>query len=332
MQEYRELILAACPNKTGDKHFLEKGLDEIHGRLTEKTKAKKLINCSHMGMLCMKDCPKPNETEGLIFKDLKLSNNMVLIKGQVLYGATDTRNKSSQVKYDWELAKLMVPTRLSPSGPVKGTKSAQPQRKKNFQQPSPKSKCGNLKKSRNVTKVKTKAKKTEYVTSSIPNPLNLLAAYSKNKKKVEFITTPNIPTSSATLKENCNSTTHKDHTKPAAPTTAQRPTMPLFAAQLRKRSGWKYFGPGLHGGAPPKRCLDSHVEKILQESGQEEEESIQEAPPSTVQTEASISMATPETYGRTEDRPDTKVSHVFKGNFALLLDLLEYDTFYRWTP
>ena len=133
MQDYREQIFAACPNKTGDKHFLEKGIDEIHGRLMEKDK--KVIDCSDMGMLCMKGCPKPRETGRPVFKDLKLSNNMVLLKGQVLYGATDTRSKS-MFKYDGELAKLMIPTRLSPSGPVKGTKSVQPPSKKKFQQPA----------------------------------------------------------------------------------------------------------------------------------------------------------------------------------------------------
>ena len=120
------------------------------------------------------------------------------------------------------------------------------------------------------------------------------------------MTTPNIPTASSP-------------TKSADPATAQRPTMPLFSTPLRKRSGWKYFGPGLHGGAPPKPCLDSHGEKILKESGQQEvkEEPSQEALPSKVQTEAS--MDTAETYGRTEGRPDTKASHVFKGIFALIV-------------
>ena len=301
--EYREQIISACRNKKGDMHFLQKGLDENHSRLLEKDK--KVTNCSHMGMLCMKDCPKVKETERPVFKDGKLSNVMVLLNGQVLYGVTNTRKKS-MYKYERELAKLMVPTRLSPSGPVKGTKSAQPPSMKKFQQRSTKPICRRSKKSRNFKKIKTKSKKTEFVTSFIPNPVYLLAAYSKNKKKVEFMTTPNIPTASSP-------------TKSADPATAQRPTMPLFSTPLRKGSGWKYFGPGLHGGAPPKAC---HGKKILQESGQQEvkEEPSQEALPSKVQTEAS--MDTAETYGRTEGRPDTKASHVFKGIFALIVTTL----------
>ena len=135
--EYRNQIIAAWPNKKGNSHFLEKGFDENHERLLKK--AKNLINCSHLGMVCLKGCPRAQETERPVIKDGSLSNDMALLTGKVLYEVTNTSDKS-MLKYDRELAKLMVPTRRSPSGPVKGTKSSQPPTKKNVQQPSPKPK------------------------------------------------------------------------------------------------------------------------------------------------------------------------------------------------
>ena len=269
IQEYREQILAACPNKTGGVHFLEKGIEESHERLLKK--AEKLINCSHAGMVCLKGCPRAKETQRPVIKDVELSNVMALLNGKVLYEVTSTMNKSV-FKYERELAKLMVPNRRSPSGPVKGTKSVQPPNKKKFQHSAPKTQIpGKSKNSRKVKKFKTVSKKTEFVTSSIPNPILLLAAYSKNKKSIDIITTttPNIPTttSNTTVAKSNNSTTNQHPTMPSF----KRVAIELdFAKPPRRKTGWKPFGPGLHGGAPPKACLDSHDDKVMQEPGQQD--------------------------------------------------------------
>ena len=303
-------------------------------------------------MVCLKGCPIAKETEVQAIKDGGISNDTTLHNGKVLYEVTNTRNKS-MFQYDKDLAKLMVPNRRSPSGPVKGTKSSVGQTNKNFQQPSPKpqpswyGKSGKSRKSRIVRKVKTKSKKTDFILSSIPNPNLLLAAYSKTKKKTQFIitTTSNFPTTlspspiaksdksdgitetgSRKLCQVSMGPSHEVHTTLADPntqfaTTTQRPTMPSdlkFATPPRRKSSWKYFGPGLHGGAPPKHSLDSHGlgHKILQEPcqqdvGQVKEDSRKEAPQSIAKKEDSMAIA--ETYGRTEARPNAKPSPVSKG-------------------
>ena len=236
MLEYRKLIMDACPNKTGDAYFLEKGVDEIHTRLTKKVK--NIINCSHMGMVCLKGCPRAMATERSVVKDGELYNDMALLNGKVLYEVTDTRNKSLY-KYDRKLAKLMVPTRRSPSGPVKGTKSLQPPNK----HPSPKPQTPGM--SKKATKVKTKSKKTPFVITS---------------------TTPNIPStpSPTPITKSDNSggiTTINQHPTNRTMPSSERVTLP------RRKTGWKPFGPGLRGGAPPKH---SHGDKIMQEPGRKD--------------------------------------------------------------
>ena len=223
---------------------------ENHDRLLKKVK--NLINCSHLGMLCMKGCPRAQETERPVLKDGDLSNDMALLSGRVLYEVTDTRKKS-MFKYDRELAKLMVPIRRSPSGPVLGTKSAQPPTKKNVQQPSPKPQASRKSgKSRRVRRGTTKSKKTEYVTPSSPNPILLLAAYSTIKKKIE--TPPTQTLSIPVAKSDSSGSTVPGSSKLCL--TQPSTMLPLevaFDMLPRRRTGWKYVGPGLHGGAPPKK-------------------------------------------------------------------------------
>ena len=145
LNTFTDKIIADCSNKTGDMYFLEKGVHETHGRLTKKVK--NLINCSHIGMFCMKGCPRAKETSRAVFRDRELSNDMALINGQVLYEVINTSSKPN-FKYDRELAKLSFPNRLSPIGPVTGTKSSQPPMKKILQHFSSRSRPqGNAKKS-----------------------------------------------------------------------------------------------------------------------------------------------------------------------------------------
>ena len=313
IKEYKKLIFAACPNKTGDMYFLEKGIAQTHERLKKKAKSKTPINCSNLGMFCMKGCPRPKKTEGPVFKDGKLAKDTILLKGKVLYEVMDTRNKS-YVKYDRELAKLMFPIRRSPSGPVKGTKSSQPPMKKNLQSPSSKPRSlGKSKKPRKSGKVKNQFKKTEFVESSIPNPILLLAAYSKSKNKMDLAATSCQASAKNIFKTSLGASNGVD-TKPAD-TTIQPPTIHTDSNLTKlpsptppsRKTGWKFFGTGLHGGTPPK--LETPGDKTDHgKMAAEAAESSKEAPTNTARKEASIA-----TGERTEARQDAKASHEFKG-------------------
>ena len=300
--DIRKQIIAACPNKTGDLHFLEKGIAETHERLMKK--AETPINCSNLGMLCMKGCPRAKMTDRPALKDGELSNNMLLLKGKVLYEVIYTRNKSI-VKYDKELAKVMFPTRRSPSGPVKGTKSSQPPTKKKLQHPSIKPRSlGKSKKSRKSGKAKNKAKKTEFVESSVPNPTLFLSAYSKNKKKMDF------PNTAATSYQASSSKIFKTSlgassvavTNPADPTihptTIPDLTKLSSPTPSSRKTGWKFIGTGLYGGAPPK--LERPGDKMEQSMMvAKAAEASQESPSNTARIEASIATR--------------EASHEFKG-------------------
>ena len=187
IRQYREQIIAACPNRTGDWYFLEKGIN-LQRRLD--VVAKKPVNCSDLGMVCLKGCPRVKFGELSFSMVETVTVGAKLTPGHVLYEVEDTSSKS-KIKFDSILANLMVPVARSTSGPVKGTRSVQPEGKSTRQKRHSPGNILNPVRYRKLKNIlvkssqngKRKAKKLKVSEGSIPNPILLLAAYTKHQKK-----------------------------------------------------------------------------------------------------------------------------------------------------